>query len=188
MEVSMSALAYSLLLSVILGCFLGVIYDTLRIQHLLCQGGPSRFSDIKLPLLSQSKRERSKEKSRRFRGFCVSFLIFAGDILFFFIAAILCVVLLYHTNNGKARWMVFFGMAIGFGTYYFTIGKIVVAFSEYIIFALKTVVLYLVFFLMWPIKRLLALALHAFRAYSIKRYTKREIKRTLNASMVGFLH
>ena len=135
MEISMNSLLYSFLWSIVLGAFLGVAYDVVRISRAFIgveYGNiPPPPKKIKLPIISKLKKEKKCNK-RRASSVALNIFIFAGDILFCVFTALALVIYIYHSNEGKARWMVFFGAAIGFFAYYFSIGKLVVLFSQYI--------------------------------------------------------
>ena len=158
MEISPLALSILLISSFLWGGLIGVLNDANKmIRVFLC--GES-FYERHEKMIRFFKLKKIKKKALFLNKTYINVLIFIQDVFSIIIATVGLVLLNYYYNDGYFRLFTFFAFVLGFVIYYFTIGKIVVAFSEYIIFALKTVVLYLVFFLMWPIKRLLALALH----------------------------
>lgn len=191
MEISIRALLYSFFYSILLGTFLGAVYDLVRIGRIFLGVNYSRISgtvlkEIELPLISKFKNEK-KRKERKFSLLALDILVFAGDILFCIFAALVLVIFIYHSNEGKARWMIFFGAAAGFAAYYFSLGKIVMFFSQYIVFVVRSIVSYAVFFALFPIKAVFSLLLRLFRRIWMRVYTKREIRRIRRGSKIGFI-
>lgn len=195
MEISGSALLYSFVFAIFAGVCLGAAYDIVRIQRIFFgvsygRTSAASLSEIKLPLISKYKKE-STPKEKRFSKIALGALIFAGDLLFCVFAALVLVVFIYHTNGGKARWMIFFGAAAGFAAYYFSIGNVVMFFSRYIVFAIKCVASYALFFVTFPIKLLLSAIRRALlcmlRHIHMKIYTRSEMKKTVKASKIGFI-
>lgn len=196
MEISMTALSLAFMRAMIVGACLGVVYDLIRIGRLICgisygQPGAARLRDVKLPLISKFKEKDRKPKWRKFSKIALDILVFSGDLLFCIFAAFVLVVFIYHANDGMARWMIFFGVAAGFTAYYFSIGRAVMFFSQYIVFAIKSVFFYVVFFVTYPLKLLFSFVFRAiarlWRRIKAGTYTKSEIKKTINASKTGFI-
>ena len=191
----MIALARALLAALCAGIFLGAVYDTVRISRIFfgvsyTSRGRKLYEKVKLPLISKYKSDNLRgkwEHNSGARKVMLDIIVFIGDVLFCFFAALVCVVIMYHTNDGKARWIIFFGMALGFSTYYFTLGRLVMLFSEYIVFALRCVFCYIVFFISLPMRFLYGKMRHVTESVRVKRYTKKELKRILNASKIGFI-
>lgn len=190
MEISMNSLLYSFLWSIVLGAFLGVAYDIVRISRVFIGveygNNPFPYEKIKLPIISKLKKEKKCNK-RRASSVALNIFIFAGDILFCVFTALALVIYIYHSNEGKARWMVFFGAAIGFFAYYFSIGKLVVLFSQYIVFVIRAIISYTVFFVSLPIKALILLCLRFYARITERIYTKIEMKKIRKASKSGFI-
>jgi len=102
--------------SVILGLIFGGIYDIIRIIQLSC-GIVSFFG---------------KDRGMK-RGF-VPFTVFAIlDICFFLIGTVSFSVFLYAVNNGGFRSYLLAGVLIGMTVYHYTVGRIVMLFSESIV-------------------------------------------------------
>ena len=53
-------------------------------------------------------------------------------------------------NSGIPRWYIFVGAIAGAFLYYFTIGKLVISISEYIVFSLKLIFAYFTYFISRP--------------------------------------
>ncbi len=191
MEISMSSLLYSFFWSIALGTFLGAVYDAVRIGRIFLGVSYSRaagvqLSGIKLPIISKFKKE-NKRKGKGIPSLALDILVFAGDLLFCIFAALVLVIFIYHSNDGRARWMVFFGTAAGFAVYYFTLGKIVMFFSSYIVFVIRSVLSYL-FFIAWlPIKAITSLVRYLWRQGMARVYTKAEMNKMKKDSRIGFI-
>lgn len=201
MEISMTNLALMTLYSFVIGLGLGAVYDIIRIQRIILgvdYGGKTvkMLKEVKLPLLDRAK---IKEKNgKALAKTLVNVIIFIQDILFCIFCALTFIVLIYYMNDGQIRWIAFFGMAVGFAVYYFTFGKLVMLCSEYIVFAVKTVVRYAIFFVSVPIKFIFSnvkkSAAFVFGKVSllhlkckVKRFTESEIKKLKKESENGFI-
>ncbi len=199
MEISMNALALSLVWALVVGICLGAVYDVIRIQRIFLgvtygNGGAAKLGEVKLPLISKYKFARprdKKQKNKSLSKIALNIIIFIGDLIFCFFSSLVCVVFIYHTNDGKARWIVFFGFALGFLAYYFSLGKLVMFFSQYIVFAIRSAVKYLVFFTVVPVRYVLAalwrIVSRIHYKVRAKRYTRSETKKIMDASKIGFI-
>ena len=154
MELSQSALAQLYLYALLLGIFLGAVYDVLRLTrvflgvHYSCKAA-KRLQAIQLPLL--------KTKKRRKESRALGFVIFIEDLLFCIFAGIALVLLFYEANSGKLRFPVLLCAGAGFLLYRGTLGRAVMLFSEVIAFIVETTVRYALFFLVFPIRSLVGL-------------------------------
>lgn len=77
-----------------------------------------------------------KEKGCLRRG-GLAILIFFQDISFFLVAAVGMLILQYEHNDGRFRLFAALAMVIGFFLYYVTLGRLVLLFSEAIVFFIK---------------------------------------------------
>lgn len=149
MDISQSALAWLYCLAFLLGGVLGAIYDALRITRVFfgvhySRRAAKRLQEIRLPFLSPHKRRRESP--------ALGIIVFVEDLLFCILAGVLLILLLYEANNGKIRFPVFLCAGVGFLLYRATAGRLVMLFSEVIAFAIETVVRYLLFFLLYPVR------------------------------------
>ena len=154
MEVSLIQQLTVTLYSVLAGGVFGLLYDVLRISRIFLginyvNKFTEKIKDIKLPLIENPMIRTTKKRKEKFKKIAVGI----GDILYFLIITPIAVVFTYHVNNGSIRWYLVFGMAAGFALYYFTLGKIIISVSEYIVFFIKTVFSYLSYLILRPIKR-----------------------------------
>ena len=154
MEVSLIQQLTVTLYSVLAGVIFGLLYDVLRISRIFLginyvNKFTEKIKDIKLPLIENPMMRTTKNREEKFKKIAVGI----GDILYFLIITPIAVVFTYHVNNGSIRWYLVFGMAAGFTLYYFTLGKIIISVSEYIVFFIKTVFSYLSYLIIRPIKR-----------------------------------
>lgn len=150
MEVSVSHQIYISFCSIILGFTSGLIYDFIRIIRVFLgiryvnrfteKLSAKKFKFIKNPFYkkeTKTKREAIK--------------VFITDIIYFVIMTPIFMIFLYHQNNGSVRWFVFFSVVLGFLSYYFTVGKIIISVSEYIVFYIKAFFLHVIFFISKPL-------------------------------------
>ncbi|MGM9646338.1 MAG: spore cortex biosynthesis protein YabQ [Eubacteriales bacterium] len=154
MEVSLIQQLTVTVYSVFAGAVFGLLYDVLRISRIFLginyvNKFTEKIKDIKLPLIENPMRKSAKKRDDKFKAVAVGI----GDILYFLLITPMAVVFTYQVNDGNIRWYLLFGMVAGFALYYFTVGKIIISVSEYIVFFIKTVFYYLSYFILRPIKK-----------------------------------
>lgn len=194
MEQNPSLLFRLLLASFLFGVVLGGFYDLLRISRVLL--GINRYTDAaSAPAFCPRFCKPSREKKLRPAGRVLqNGILVVQDVLFCLVAGMLIAILLFSQNNGEFRWFVPVGLAIGFASYYFTVGKLVITASEYIVFALKTAFLYLIYYVTLPLILLGRLLLgqmgrisRFFKEKKIAKYDKAVRERLLAGARRGFL-
>lgn len=151
MEISITAQLWATLYSIITGAFLGLAYDIVRISRVLAglRAGSvsSKLEGKCLPLVGEYCRPQGK--LGRIFG---DIFIFVGDIIYFVFATAVFCIFVFHANYGNGRWFLIAGCALGFCVYFFTVGRIVMAFSDVIRFVLVSVFLYIRYLLLLPLK------------------------------------
>lgn len=194
MGISQSALARLYLLALLLGAFLGVVYDLLRMTRIFlgahCHRGVARkLSALSLPWLPKS----AAKGERKMLGT----VTFFEDFFFAVFAGVSLILLLYEANNGKFRVLAVLCVLLGGFLYRMTLGRAVLPLLEGMAFFLGTFVRYLLFVLLQPFrfawrvtvrvtKGLLLRFLYAERKRRRRQFTKREFK-YLHARMGGLL-
>ena len=154
MEISQRLLGMLFVWAVLLGFALGGVYDVLRITRILCgvhyAGRPlqSASGAVDASLAPSSPPTFRRRLSRILR----TLLIFAEDLLFGVVCGISLIILLYYTNDGQFRALSVCGMACGFFVYYHTLGRLVMLFSEVIVYALRRLVLWIVHLTLLPFR------------------------------------
>ena len=150
MEISMTALAYELLYSLILGFLLGVAYEIIRISRValgIYQNNKKiEISELRIigKYLKRYKLASINEKKH-------SFLLAIGDILFFLFCSCVIAVFVYYFNDGQLRGFVLFGAVTGFLLYFNTLGRLLKFLSEKIVFIIKVLCVYTLFFIFFPL-------------------------------------
>lgn len=162
MTVSMWGELLFLLLSLLFGVGLGGLYSLLRITRMLIgvrypeqNGG---FRGISLPLLADKTAARFLKRKREGALFLPVFL---GDLFFFLTFAFAYSIFLYAMHSGVFRLYSLLGVCGGFFLWDFTLGRLLLRFSAYVLFVLYAIRDYLCYFIFLPIFRLLK---HVFRA------------------------
>ena len=161
MEVSMTQVAVSAALSVVLGVAMGVVYDLIRFARLVFgvnvgspfKGG-SRF---------------------RFLGY---FFVCITDLLFFAILTISMCVFFFLTGDGRMRSYGLCGTFLGFLLYYNTIGRLFISVSSFLVAVFKRAVKYVfrllsapfVFSFLWVKKTVLQILSLPIVISGVKRY------------------
>ncbi len=131
MNVSQGRLLYILFVSLVLGVFLGVVYDVFRIRRISYSVG------------------KEKLKKNNIRERIETAIIAFEDVLYSLICSIVVCIFIFHTNSGKFRALALFGALSGFYIYYKTVGRLVIACSERIIRFVKYILrkIYTIFLL-----------------------------------------
>ena len=187
-----------LVYSFIFGMAAGVLNDINRIVRALLLGKRSgrfeRLYEIKLFLVGRlSERKQSKLSQR-----ALVVLTFLGDVALFVFIGCGIVILNYYLNKGQMRLYTITSVAAGFFLYYFTIGKVVMALAEVIVFFIRATLAIAIECLMTPIRAAARSFKKTFGALARKiglllakrimlRYNKREERRLIALSCTGFL-
>jgi hypothetical protein len=133
----------------ILGIFLGAIYDIFRFSR-IARNDPTYNIKQKIKKrffpnnTSDNKKTRSKQISE-------SIIIFIEDILFFIVVAITEILAIFHFNNGEIRICYLIISAIGFFVYQKTIGNLIIFFSKKTLHFLRKIIYIVVCIVLIPL-------------------------------------
>ncbi len=190
-------LLWQLLFSSFLGgVLLGALYDGIRLSRVLF--GVCHYVDIS-PRFQVRSPFPVKCRAVRKRGTFWQDAFFAlQDLGFCLSAGILVTILLFYGNDGGFRGFVIPGIAAGFLLYYVTLGALLIRCSEYLIYALKTAVLYAVFYITRPFlllarliidlwKRVYCAVSEKMHCVRLGRYDAAKRKQLLKMSDSGFV-
>lgn len=141
MEISPIRLLFLLLSSFGFGIGIGVFYDVHRILRVLfgvqyTKNRPTKYFSKPLPIL---KRPLGEIKRGKIKTAFLSVLIFMQDLLLCCVSAVGIVILNYAFNDGRFRFYTILALFMGFFLYYFTVGKLMMFLSEWIVFFLRSV-------------------------------------------------
>jgi len=141
MEISPIRLLFLLISSFFLGLGVGAMYDIHRISRVLfgvqyTKNRPTKLIFSPLPILKRPLGEIRRGKVKN--GF-LSVLIFFQDVLLCCASAVGIVVLNYAFNDGRFRFYTIIALLLGFLLYYFTLGKLIIFLSEWIVFFLRAI-------------------------------------------------
>ena len=168
MEISPAKVFYMIMTSVMLGAAVGALNDFNRvIRMLLGYGyGEHRFDKIFKVRLPLSRRPVGAPRGAVIKplGYVV---VFFQDAFLLLTAGIGVSLLNYYFNNGRARLYTPVAVISGFLFYYFTVGKLVVYFSDLIVSFTKVIVLSFFELLYFPLRFLTGI----FYAFVKKLYT-----------------
>ena len=150
MEISIASQIVNLLMSLLVGVCLGGIYDLIRIWRSLLgieyiNKFTLRLKEINLPLI-----KNPLLKAKKGNRIGENLILFLTDILYFLIVTFVLIIFIYYTNYGIVRWYILTGVIAGFFAYYFTLGKIIISFSEYVVFGIKVARSYTLFLVSRP--------------------------------------
>ncbi|MBQ8392562.1 MAG: spore cortex biosynthesis protein YabQ [Clostridia bacterium] len=118
--------------SVILGFYLGIIYDIVRIIR--CFFGVKYRCVIK-----RLDKLWIKSEEKKLNKIYESVLMGITDILFFVIVTCIMASFIYSVNSGNVRWYIYLFAFVGFLLYYLTVGKIIISLSSIIVRTIKKV-------------------------------------------------
>lgn len=198
MEISPYMLTLLLIYSFLFGMAAGVLNDINRIaRSLFCGERSGRFDklyDVKLFLVGKLSERKQSKLSRR----AIAVLTFFCDVLLFVFIGCGIVVLNYYLNKGQMRLYTITSVSAGFFIYYFTIGKVIMALCEVIVFCIRAAFAIALEFFMIPIrasarffKKTFAALVRKIRLLLEKRimlrYNKKEERRLIGLSHTGFL-
>ena len=186
MEISQSSLAWLYFYALLLGIAAGFLYDLLRITRVFLgvhysRRAAKKIKELQLPLLEKRKK---RGESR-----ALGTVVFVEDLLFCLVAGIAMILLFYGANGGRIRMLAFVSAGAGFFLYRATLGRLMMVFSEVIAFCVETAVRYVLFFLLYPIKRTIRFlrkrcvatkirAKNASQKRNRRRFTERERERS----------
>ena len=176
MQVQPIALFRLLMSSLAVGIALGVLYDVLRVGRVLI-GMNHYTSAATVPAFCPKFCKRRERKSKpRLVMILFNILLVTQDIVFCLTAGAAAAVLLFYHNNGEFRGFVIIAILVGLAAYLLTVGKLVIRASEYVVFAVKTAILYIVYYTTWPFIALFRLLLNQARRIVAHIQSKREQK------------
>ena len=136
--------------ALILGVVLGLLYSLLRFSRvLLGECVPER--QVRLPRFLASEQKSVKSDRKVSRGL-TCLLRFFEDALFCCSAAVGIILLAYVGNNGRIRWFILLGTAVGFACYTLTFGKLFSFASELLAAVVRFLFRYVVFVLLYPLR------------------------------------
>ena len=198
MQVYPIALFRLLMSSLVAGIALGVLYDVLRIGRVLI--GMNHYTAAATVSAFCPKFCKRREKKSRSRIVTIFFniLLVMQDILFCLTLGAVAAVLLFYHNNGEFRGFVIIAILAGLVAYLMTVGKLVIRASEYVVFAVKTAILYVVYYVTWPFialfrflldraRRVVAFIRRKQEQKHIARYHAKHIKYLTKLAANGFL-
>ena len=143
MEIYIEKQLINIVYSLILGLIFGVIYDIIRIIHILL--GIASYSG---------------EKKGMKRGTLPFLLFLLLDTVYVISAVVIYSIFNYFACNGEFRVFILASVCAGFASYYVTVGRLVMFFSEAIAGLLKKIIYYV---LVIPLKFLTRIAARMMR-------------------------
>lgn len=169
MGASQSAVARLCVFALLLGVGSGLFYDFLRISRILLgaqyrAASENRFQNVTLPFIGN----RPRRKHKRLLGA----VIFIEDFFFCLLSGIAMILLFYEVTNGEIRYAAFLFAVIGFVVYRFTIGKPVMLLSETLAFLLESLVRYVVWLVLLPIRYVIELLKRVYDTHQKKKRAK----------------
>lgn len=155
MEISISKQLLTVLFSIVLGLFCGIIYDLFKIFRVVITQNYDEKTLNKLKE-KQFKRITNPIMSKEIKSHKAIKLIVVGllDIIYFFTLLPIFCVFTYVTNEGEFRWFIFVFALFGVIAYKKSFGRLNGLIIAYFSFYFNVLVAYLLFFSKIPIKRL----------------------------------
>ncbi len=194
MEISPYMLTLLLVYSFLFGAFAGALNDAGKIFRALLLEGTStkrqqKLCDIKLVLIGRLPQKKESK--------ALPVIIFLCDVLLFLCIGCGIAILNYYFNKGQMRLYTITAVAVGFLFYYFTIGKIISVFSDYLVFFLRAVTAISLKLFLTPfaiafgcLKKIILLLVRkivfALEKKAMIRYNEREVRHLRKLSERGF--
>ena len=174
MDVSIKEQLLCALYSVILGIFLGNIYNIFKTVRCLIFGQTSeklenKLKSIRFPLIKEIRLKKKGLKSKTAQ----TIFLFFWDILYFIFITPFVLVFIFATSYGIPRWYIFLGAFLGFLIYHLTVGVLFKRIFEVVIFVLIIIKEYVKL----PFKWLYMLIMNKIKYILNKMKEKRALKR-----------
>lgn len=185
-------IAVMLAASFALGIFLSAAYDLTSFLPAL--GGKVFSPKLRekldarvLPLLGRTLARRNTKLGR----FAVFMTLFLHDMLFLILSGAVVAIAVYRFGDGQWRLGILTAVLCGSQVYRLTLRRLILPASELLIYALRCVFAYLVFFAVTPVKwlygKISASLRAAYLARVIRAYRREEKKEVRKALLSGFL-
>ncbi len=170
MSVQQEKLVVILLYSIVIGVFMGMVYDVFRIRRMV----------YILNLKNKEKKYKTRER--------IEFLIvFLEDIIYALICAVIMCIFVFYMNSGRMHAVIPFGTLLGFVLYYKTIGRAVMFCSEKIINFIRLLFAKLYQYIVCPIiKGLVFIFRYTVGSFVLKILTLIYMKRAICSAFHGF--
>lgn len=154
MEISPIQIFFLILSSLAFGVVCGVVNDVNRTVRVLfgvkyLSGRFDRLYKIKLPII---RRSLGEIKESRLKRVLLPTVIFLQDVFLFLFAGCGVAVINYYFNSGRIRIYTPIAVLCGFLAYYFTVGKLVLYFSELLAFIIRAFFAVIFEMLLYPFK------------------------------------
>ena len=143
MEISQLSFVLLAAYSLCFGVMLGAVYELIRLPRVLlfAEHGKINYREIKLPGIGRSAYPlKDSKKAEAVK----SAIMVVGDVLFGILCGVTVVMVSCAYNSGRVRAIIFAGLAVGFGLYYFTVGKLVMAGARFVAFLIRSAWTYLI--------------------------------------------
>ena len=157
-DVSLYDQAALFVYALIIGVFIGAVYDVFRIIRIALTGGESCSSGAcfepveKLISRLSGRDQENSGKAQRTLGKRLALAVtFVCDILFFLITAVIGAVFLYQANYGQLRLYVVVAAVIGFTVYYNTVGRMITLVAGLVISLFRLFFAFLTYRLVAPV-------------------------------------
>ncbi len=165
MNVSIGGHIALLCYSFFVGLALGALYDAVRLLRTFFGLGidftvSPLLERVTPPIIGK----RKKKERRAGRAAAATAAIFLFDILYMTAATAVTVIFIYHASSGTPRGFALLGEAVGFILYMKTAGKLTAAAASLIFFAVDTVLRYIVYFTLTPLRFVSRALMRALRA------------------------
>ena len=173
MQISQSAIFRLCCASFLTGLLLALFYDLLYMTRLWLLPPDNRYTIPSIQKRYFSRIQKKKSHKKRIR-FHIS--RFFGDIFFCIVSALAIILLLYWLNNGAFRAAAPLVMALGFFLWRVSISKGIRFAFQWLAFITETVI----YTLLLPLKRVVALIVTTYQKNALKRRHKRLAKQRQN--------
>lgn len=159
------------------GIFLGIVYDIFRLFRIA--RNDKTYAPIPI-LQNRFFPDLIFEKTTKKSFFSDTVLIFAEDILFFFLVAVTEVLTLFHLNGGEIRIYGLLFSAVGFFVYQKTVGNLLIFLSKKILYLFRRILYWIGYGVISPIFCLIKMIKRIASFFKNKQRKKTKIKDTVS--------
>ena len=166
MQLSQSAILMLLAASFAAGAFVAFLADVFYVLRLPLMPQHCRYTVPAIQKAVQARPQTGGAKGRK----SIAAALFCGDVLLCLVGAIALILILYCFNNGVFRAVAPLSFALGATVWHFYLSKWARILLQWLAFGIET----LIYVLLLPIRRLVALCIKLCKENARKRHKRRQ--------------
>ncbi len=160
-----------MLYSAVFGVVMSLIYTLIKILRITV--GVTKGKKIKLKLHGPWRSVHLP----KCKGLLSVIFVHIIDILYLIFAAVAFCIFVFAFNHGRIRWYLLLSALAGFVAWYYSLGKVIMYVSEYIVYVVKSFTKLLIYVIMLPIGLAVKPVKRIFGMIVLRIHHLREIKK-----------